>query len=182
MNRPQISPAAFRDALRQAEPVYTDATEYGFRQAAIAKTLFAALWEGSNYPDAILVEERAFWVSSSEPDIDIIPSVLFAETLLDWIEWVASGSPGAQDQKGFVYFVEAVGLARVKIGFSDDPPARLRQLATGSAVPLKLLAQTPGTVALEKQLHNRFGHLRIEGEWFHATRELLDFIAGGKFA
>ena len=80
--------------------------------------------------------------------------------------------------KSFVYFIEAVGLSRIKIGTSDSPEKRLNQLATGSAVPLKIVAIIPGDTELERQLHRRFDHLRFDKEWFHATKELQAYIAG----
>jgi DNA-directed RNA polymerase subunit RPC12/RpoP len=85
---------------------------------------------------------------------------------------------GQSPALSWVYFIEAVGLNKIKIGTSDDPEKRLRELATGSAVPLRILAKMQGNVELETTLHRRFEHLRFDREWFHATKELLTFIAG----
>jgi hypothetical protein len=74
-----------------------------------------------------------------------------------------------------VYFADAGG--QIKIGWSKKVSARLAQLQTGSAVPIKLLATTPGGLALERRLHKQFHHLRLSGEWFLAAPELLDHIA-----
>jgi Meiotically Up-regulated Gene 113 (MUG113) protein len=65
-----------------------------------------------------------------------------------------------KEPKGFVYFIEAIGLSKIKIGTSDNPEKRLTQLTTGAAVPLKLITTIPGDVELEKSLHRRFDHLR----------------------
>lgn len=46
---------------------------------------------------------------------------------------------------GYVYFIEAVGLSRVKIGFYEDPESRLRQLLTRPPVTLKIFAKMPGS-------------------------------------
>lgn len=75
-----------------------------------------------------------------------------------------------------VYFADAGG--QIKIGWSRKVGARLAQLQTGSAVPIKLLATTPGGLALERRLHKQFHHLRLSGEWFLAAPELLNHIAG----
>lgn len=65
--------------------------------------------------------------------------------------------------ESFIYFIEATGLQKIKIGLSDHPEKRLAQLATGSPVPLRLVATTPGDSEAEKKLHKRFDHLRFDG-------------------
>lgn len=73
-------------------------------------------------------------------------------------------------------------LFYVKIGKADRPEARLRSLATTTGRPVTLLAAIPGGEGEEADMHERFGHLRLEGlgraapEWFHPTRELMGFI------
>jgi hypothetical protein len=78
--------------------------------------------------------------------------------------------------KSYVYFIEAIGLNRIKIGVSDNPKKRLKQLATSSPVPLLLKGITSGGHGAEKYLHRRFEHLRLNKEWFHASNELIDYI------
>lgn len=80
-------------------------------------------------------------------------------------------------KESFVYFIEAVGLGKIKIGVSRNPQKRLVELSTGSPVPLKLLATIPGDVRREKELHAKFGHARVDGEWFYATSELRAWLA-----
>lgn len=77
---------------------------------------------------------------------------------------------------GYVYFIEAVGLSRVKIGFSEDPESRLKQLSTGSPVTLKIFAKMPGNQPMEKEIHARFLHLKVENEWFHFTDEIKAYV------
>ena len=47
-----------------------------------------------------------------------------------------------------------------------------------NALPMKLIGTVRGDRRLEKALHKRFDHLRVRGEWFWATPELLAFIDG----
>lgn len=85
----------------------------------------------------------------------------------------------AAPSDGWVYFIEAVGLGRVKIGHSSDPERRMASLATGSAVPLRLLARMQGGRDLEAALHERFAGLRVAGvreEWFTLGGDLREFI------
>lgn len=62
----------------------------------------------------------------------------------------------------------------IKIGIAMDPRARLRQVQTGSPLPL-YLAHTVGpfTLAnareLEATAHDVFGEFRMVGEWFRMT-------------
>lgn len=82
---------------------------------------------------------------------------------------------------GFVYFIVARDSRRIKIGFSVDPEARLRELATGAAEPLKLLAIAPGSKAIETRLHARFRESHSHLEWFNATPDLSAFVEGLRF-
>ncbi len=79
-----------------------------------------------------------------------------------------------------IYFLEAVGVGNIKIGFTDslDASDRLSDLQTGSPVPLRLLGTIPGTMADEKDLHRRFASALACGrEWFKPVPELLALIA-----
>ncbi|HYV34754.1 MAG TPA: GIY-YIG nuclease family protein [Gemmataceae bacterium] len=89
--------------------------------------------------------------------------------------------PESQDEDAeggtYIYFVEAVGQDRIKIGKADDPEARVRQLQTGSAVELRLLAVMTAQPSQEAELHTAFAKERCQGEWFRATEELRGYIA-----
>ena len=55
------------------------------------------------------------------------------DALRRWL--VKNGELPSDDTQ--VYFLEAIGLNRIKIGSSVDPPKRLSSLQTGSPVPLR---------------------------------------------
>jgi hypothetical protein len=74
----------------------------------------------------------------------------------------------------YVYFVGAPGM--VKIGRSRNPHDRLVGLRSGIPLPLELLAVLPDG-SQERELHERFAHLRLKGEWFRREAELEEFIA-----
>lgn len=76
---------------------------------------------------------------------------------------------------GFVYFIDD-GRGAIKIGWAKDPSVRLAQLQTGSPVRLRLLGIVPGVKSLERDVHRRFGGLRLHGEWFKQSPSLLEFI------
>lgn len=77
---------------------------------------------------------------------------------------------------GFVYFIQADGRGPVKIGFASTLKDRLNGLSTAHHSKLKIIAAMRGTVIEERELHKRFSHLRIKGEWFKMCRELRTFI------
>lgn len=75
---------------------------------------------------------------------------------------------------GRVYFIR--GDDYIKIGYTKKPLQRLENLKCGAPFKLKLLASMPGSVKLEKYLHERFSDLHHHGEWFRADEKLLRFI------
>lgn len=72
-----------------------------------------------------------------------------------------------------VYMIQAVDGGPVKIGLASLPTHRLSALQTSSAAKLKLLRLLDGGGDAEYDLHNRFAHLRIRGEWFTFVPEML---------
>jgi hypothetical protein len=83
------------------------------------------------------------------------------------------------------YFIWAVGTDRVKIGTAKTPRTRIRELATGSAYPLRLLCVTH---ASEYEMHLQFSASRIDygdvrsadkmgREWFSMSREMVEYVS-----
>lgn len=75
------------------------------------------------------------------------------------------------------YFI-AADNGLIKIGSSQNPFERLRQLRTGSASRLQMITAVPAAEATELALHKRFREHRSHGEWFHPHPDLLSCIAG----
>lgn len=67
-----------------------------------------------------------------------------------------------------VYFARRGRL--IKIGHSRNVPDRMMHLGA------KLIGAVPGDRKMEIELHKRFAHLRVRGEWFRPNEELLAFI------
>jgi hypothetical protein len=78
--------------------------------------------------------------------------------------------------KEYVYFIRCEATGMIKLGKAQDPIARLRALQTGSASELVLVGAIEGGFDREKELHERFAHLKTRGEWFKPETELLDWI------
>lgn len=75
---------------------------------------------------------------------------------------------------GFVYFISD-GEA-IKIGFSEKPNVRFSGLQSAHVKQLTLLGTAPAKIHSEYDVHQRFAHLRIRGEWFQDSPELRLFI------
>lgn len=67
---------------------------------------------------------------------------------------------------GYIYFIQMDRIGPIKIGFTKDIGKRLVGLQTGSPYPLNLLCLFPGIEEDEKEIHNCYYPLRLEGEWF----------------
>jgi len=63
-----------------------------------------------------------------------------------------------------------------KIGYSNNPSKRCRQLQTGSSAKLVLYGVTDGTIADEEALHKKFQLQRVRGEWFNLSMEDIEYI------
>jgi len=85
--------------------------------------------------------------------------------------------PIASDE-GYVYFVRSEKTHAIKIGFTAGKiEDRLSALQTAHPYKLQVLAASCGSREYEKALHGRFGHLRLEGEWFEPHPDLMAFIS-----
>lgn len=76
-----------------------------------------------------------------------------------------------------IYFVQPLDGGPVKIGFTDNLPARLKQLEHHYQTPLAVLATMDGDRARETEIHDQFSHLRFgDSEQFRPAPELMEFI------
>ena len=67
-----------------------------------------------------------------------------------------------------LYLIQDCSSELVKIGISNNPQKRLRQLQTGTGNQLKLLQtyKTENDRHWEKRIHKMFWQNRKKGEWF----------------
>ena len=79
-------------------------------------------------------------------------------------------APKKRGERLFTYcVVDPAG--RAKVGVTSNVSRRFHQLQTDNPDELKLVGYIQGDY--EKELHEKFVHLHIRGEWFRATPELL---------
>jgi T5orf172 domain len=78
---------------------------------------------------------------------------------------------------GAVYFMQTEEGWPIKIGWSRDPQARMRQLQTAHGQLLRIIAVLPNVrIGKERELHKQFAASRLQGEWFQPSVELLAYM------
>lgn len=82
--------------------------------------------------------------------------------------------------RSLIYFISADARERfpVKIGRSTSKAIckRLSSLQTGMPYRLDYMMICEAPPHVEQEVHRAFAHLRLQGEWFKRSRELLGFI------
>ena len=70
----------------------------------------------------------------------------------------------------YVYAIRNKHTGRIKLGISENPERRLKELQIGNDCELELLAyrEAANRFKDEKAIHNKHQHLRVRGEWFDA--------------
>ena len=76
-----------------------------------------------------------------------------------------------------VYFIMPNKSRRVKIGWSSNFAARLKDIQATNHVPITVLLTMPGDARLEQDLHDRFSEERTHNEWFRLSDRIKAFIA-----
>lgn len=76
----------------------------------------------------------------------------------------------------WIYFISDEKSNSIKIGHSNNPFQRLTTLQIGNSNQLRLIKTLKGGVDIEHRLHKKFKTLKINGEWFQSSQELLQFI------
>ena len=68
----------------------------------------------------------------------------------------------------YVYAIRNNHTGRIKLGISENPERRLKELQTGNDCELELLAYREAVNRFkdEKAIHDKHQHLRVRGEWF----------------
>lgn len=78
----------------------------------------------------------------------------------------------------FVYFILAEATGAIKIGSTGFVSKRIAALRTAS--PCRLVFLGASAAIDERECHRRFAPVRLGGEWFAPTSELLNYIAAVK--
>lgn len=77
---------------------------------------------------------------------------------------------------GYVYFIVDYDKREVKIGHSQHPQQRVKELKTANPGNLILAKVIPGTRKDETKYHKVFCHSKIRREWFILSPEIEEFL------
>jgi hypothetical protein len=76
-----------------------------------------------------------------------------------------------------VYFMRSIHGGPVKIGYSANVRERRQRLQRTYKCKLRILATMEGGVREEREIHQRFAHLRIgTTEQFRSGRDLMEYL------
>lgn len=82
---------------------------------------------------------------------------------------------GKEEKIGNVYFIQGTLTRLIKIGYTTNVEKRVKSLEHSEE--LEILHVIPNvTRKKEKELHEKFKHLRKRNEWFKPEKDLLDYI------
>ena len=73
---------------------------------------------------------------------------------------------------GKIYVIGNLTEMLCKIGYSNNPNKRLKEVQTGCPYRLEILATFDGNIPTEKQLHEKYKEYNINGEWFRIEGNL----------
>ena len=79
----------------------------------------------------------------------------------------------------YIYLIKNLEESYYKIGVSNNPNLRLKQLNTGNSAELNIISTYPTEFAykIEGALHRKYSYLRKNGEWFDLSiKEDNEFI------
>jgi hypothetical protein len=107
---------------------------------------------------------------------DLVYRAMVFNTMRDFAAKRVKAAKKKPKPRGWIYFIQARPGDPIKIGFAKDPEKRLRELQTGSAYPLQILAKVPGRLEDERRLHGEFTRFRLSGEWFKPAKKLLEYV------
>lgn len=79
--------------------------------------------------------------------------------------------------EGTIYYIRCSETNFIKIGYTrGNPLARMASLQTGTPSKLGLMAVHPGSMEMERKIHEKLAAHRVRGEWFDDSDEVLDHL------
>lgn len=138
------------------------------------------------YDDELRESMLAMQLGVSENDLAHIKRRLLRVKLIDenWspVAWdkrqytkAYSKDPDLDGYRGYVYFVGGA-TGDVKIGYSRNPWARIKELQTANPEKLSVVATIRTTEVSERRVPELFERERVNGEWFKRSPVIVKAI------
>lgn len=83
----------------------------------------------------------------------------------------------APEGRAYIYFIGATNGDKVKIGYSKNPWARLKDFQTATTELLRVVATVSTTENSETHIHKLLKELRIDGEWYSRNGDINNIIS-----
>lgn len=157
--------AASTDAL---EGLVDECTECAYCEY-MEVPFISVIWPGDRAP--ALTDDGIEYQGGENDDGD---GGYVSDTMLGHIAEWHDAADWVPFTPGRVYFIKSGDL--VKIGYTTNVDRRLRGLQTGSPHKLEILLTHPGSRRDEQLCHEQFAHLRVQGEWFRYSDDLLAYL------
>lgn len=86
--------------------------------------------------------------------------------------------PNSQEspKEGYIYLIGSDFSKPVKIGFSINPWARVKEIALGHPEAVKVLLSIKADQKLERQIHKALKEFQVRSEWFQINEAVLDCL------
>lgn len=86
-------------------------------------------------------------------------------------EIFAEAHDAEEEETMYLYAAKNTITGNIKVGISQDPERRVKQLSVGNDADLVLVGKmkAPNKFKDEKLFHKNHSHLHIRGEWFHPS-------------
>jgi hypothetical protein len=78
----------------------------------------------------------------------------------------------------FVYLMHDITNDLLKIGYSENPYRRHKEMVHGSTNEISLLGFYPGSKVNENIVHTKFKNVRVKREWFSNDASIIDYFTG----
>ena len=73
-----------------------------------------------------------------------------------------------------IYLAQNTETKNLKIGYSKNPKNRIQQLNLSSDVKIELLYYFEDYVTKERELHDKYGFLNLNSEWFEYDQQIIN--------
>jgi Meiotically Up-regulated Gene 113 (MUG113) protein len=75
-----------------------------------------------------------------------------------------------------VYFIQVKNGGPIKVGHATNPEKRFQAVQGCNHEELELITVVTGGCSLEHKIHQDLKKYNLRGEWFHPTKEVIDYM------
>jgi len=84
--------------------------------------------------------------------------------------------PKKRAKGAFVYLMHDIDQNLLKIGFTENPKRRFKEIANANTNKIEFLGTIPGTKTNESNLHRKWKRFNAKLEWFNYDDDIIDYF------